>query len=272
MRFWCSVLIAVVTVNCLVTAINGKSATRTVIEPFNMLLPPLEDTPQDDAQTTKAPALAAAPTTTKRTTTTTAKPLTNNVNNVLPELSIEALLPPLFEAKIEKAEDEHKQQQQQQHQHHQQQQTTTTTRAPQTTTTTTTTTTTPAPRTVAHTQKSPLVKTTKKSYYQQQQQQQQIHSSGSGNKQYPKQKSGVVKNVAETKTKTKQATQHLKSNIQRQATQQVAVKVPFRKKAATTYNVQYNLYGLDVYLASTTPRPPKYGLPTITPFPRRLLG
>ncbi|XP_073819351.1 uncharacterized protein [Musca autumnalis] len=249
MRLCCAVLIAAVTVNCLVTAINGKTATNTVIEPSNMLLPPLEDKPQDAVKTTKTPATTTTrkPTTTTRapTTTTTAEPV-NNV--VVPELSIEALLPPLFEAKIEKAEDKHKQSGE------------TTTKS---TTTNTVTTTATQTTTTSYTQKpTELSKPTKK-------------PSKDVVKQYTKQ-SVSNKHVAGDAGKTKPIPQHVISNIEKRITNQVISKVAQKKAkntistAASGSTVNYSLSGFDIYLGSTTPRPPKYGLPTITPFPRRL--
>ncbi|XP_037819650.1 mucin-5AC-like [Lucilia sericata] len=345
MRFYVAVLIAAVTVNCLVTAINAVEATDTVEVPYiDMLLPPLEDV-QDSSK--DAPAkinvtakATPAPIKTTSTTTTTKKPITNEVNNILPELSIEALLPPLFEAKIEK-EDTKKTTTQKPTTTTT---TTTTTRRPTTTTTKTTTTTTAKPLTTTTTTVKPSkvevpdlfldsllpplldneivdanenkvvvttpkpIKTTKKSYYQQQkdllvndqpeahtknyQKQQQLkHISTSHTdkdiKNYNKPIATTTaftttndKHVAESKTLTKQvslATQtpsiKLQSKIETMAKQHVTKQVSQHKHSTSNSQAngkQFNNYSFDLYFGSTTPRPPKSGLPTITPFPHRL--
>ncbi|XP_023292043.2 salivary glue protein Sgs-3-like [Lucilia cuprina] len=352
MRFYVAVLIAAVTVNCLVTTINAVAASDTVEVPYiDMLLPPLEDV-QDNSKdapakinvTVKAtPAPIKTTTTTKATTTTTTKkPITNEVNNILPELSIEALLPPLFEAKIDKEETIKSTTTPTT--------TTTTTRRPTTTTTKTTTTTTAKPLTttttttvkpskikvpdlfldsllpplldneivdakenkVVVTTQKPIaaVKTTKKSYYQQQkdllvndqpeahtknyQKQQLQHSkhltssnTDKNTKNYNKPIATTTaftttndKHVAESKTLSKQvslATQtssiKLQSKIETIAQQHVTKQVSQHKHSngnSQANNKQFNNYSFDLYFGSTTPRPPKSGLPTITPFPHRL--
>ncbi|KAI8129143.1 hypothetical protein CVS40_1083 [Lucilia cuprina] len=319
-----------------------------------MLLPPLEDV-QDNSKdapakinvTVKAtPAPIKTTTTTKATTTTTTtkKPITNEVNNILPELSIEALLPPLFEAKIEKEETKKSTTTPTTT-------TTTTTRRPTTTTTKTTTTTTAKPLTttttttvkpskikvpdlfldsllpplldneivdtkenkVVVTTQKPIaaVKTTKKSYYQQQkdllvndqpeahtknyqkqQLQQSKHLSSSNTDKNTKNYNKPIatttafittnndKHVAESKTLSKQvslATQtpsiKLQSKIETIAQQHVTKQVSQHKHSngnSQANNKQFNNYSFDLYFGSTTPRPPKSGLPTITPFPHRL--
>ncbi|XP_065365777.1 salivary glue protein Sgs-3-like [Calliphora vicina] len=333
------VLIAAVTVNCLVAAINGEAATDKAAVPYiDMLLPPFEDVPDNSKDaatknkvTAKVKTEATTTTTTKKptTTTTTKKSITNEVNNSLPELSIEALLPPLFEAKTEQEETKKTTTQKPTTT------TTTTTRRP-TTTTAKTTTTTAKPTTttttrttvqpsklevpdlfldsllpplldnnivdgkeekVAVTTQKPSLsfKTTKKSYYQQQQtqqlkdqkQQQLKHLQASTSKEvknYNKPAatiSAADKHVAESKTQTKQVplTTHkqnikLQSKIETMAKQHVAKQVAQQRHSIG--NTQHddkqfnNNYSFDLYFGSTTARPAKSGLPTITPFPHRL--
>ncbi|KAM7362297.1 uncharacterized protein ACRADG_013062 isoform 2-T2 [Cochliomyia hominivorax] len=292
-----------------------------------MLLPPFEDVQADNGKdVTKNDKINATtkvtPVTITTTTTTTKKPITKKVNNILPELWIEALLPPLYEAKIEDEE------------------TTTTTAKPTTTisttikttttskpsTTTTTTTVKPSKievpellldpllpplldnsidnvkddkQIVATTEKPSIAfKTTKKSYYaqpskdlhlndQKQQQLKHLHSAASikevKNYNDPSSVSSAasssIKHVAESRIQAKQvssATKHhvdkLHSKIENMTKQHVAKQVAQQRYSgtATKYqDKQYN-YSFDFYLGSTTPRPPKSGLPTITPFPHRL--
>ncbi|TMW53997.1 hypothetical protein DOY81_000929 [Sarcophaga bullata] len=322
MKPYLLVLIAAVTVNCLVTAINGETSSEALTVPYiDMLLPPFEDKADSGgeaaavgkaeinvkAKVTPVLKTTKSKTNAKTATTTTKKSIINDVNNNLAAPSLEALLPPLFEAITEKAVTTTTKK------------TTTTrpittTRRPttkRTTTTTTTrrpittTTTTLKPTkatkvqvpdllldpllpplvdneivakdevTATTTTQKPLAKTTKKSYYQQQQQQQLKHlpvDNKKDHKNFQALKSGLKtndKHVAETKIQIKQVIS-IPSNIESVTSQHVAKQTTASQEKRTNYNSKQQNYNYDLYFGSTTPRPVKNGLPTITPFPHRL--